>query len=99
MKILVAVYTEREVSNDLIKETANTLTDAIDGELHVLHVIELIPKRIALELPKEAIARRRNRAKSKMSELQEQYDFSNGALLEGPSPLKRDSLLCERNRS
>lgn len=99
MKILVAVYTEREVSNDLIKETANTLTDAIDGELHVLHVIELIPKRIALELPKEAIARRRNRAKSKMSELQEQYGFSNGALLEDPSPLKRDSLLCERNRS
>ncbi len=65
----------------------------------MLHVIELIPKRIALELPKEAIARRRNRAKSKMSELQEQYGFSNGDLLEGPSPLKRDSLLCERNRS
>lgn len=41
----------------------------------MLHVIELIPKRIALELPKEAIARRRNRAKSKMSELQEQYGF------------------------
>jgi len=83
-KVLVAVDTGREGGNDLIMETANTLTDTMGGELHVLHVIEPIPKRIAPELPKEALARRKIHAEAEMSELQKHYGFANGALREGP---------------
>jgi universal stress protein F len=83
-KVLVAIDVAREAGNDTIMEMAQKLAHTIDGELILLHVIEPIPRRVLLELPKEALARRKSHADEEMEKLSKQYDCADGIVREGP---------------
>lgn len=87
-KILVAIDVARENGNDMIMETAQKIARADDGELFLLHVIEPIPRRVLLELPKEALARRKTHADEEMGKLLAQYDCNNGIVREGPPSIE-----------
>ena len=82
-KILVAIDVARENGNDMIMETAQKIARAVDGELFLLHVIEPIPRRVLLELSKEALARRKTHADEEMEKLLAQYDCNSGVVREG----------------
>jgi len=83
-KVLVAVDFGREGGNDTLMATAQAIAGAIGGELHLLHVVEPIPKRVIPELPQDVMSRYKSHADEEMKKLLAQYDCASGVVHNGP---------------
>ena len=82
-KILVAINTGREGGNDLVLETADTLAKAMDGELILVHAIEMIPAYVAAEISMVVINDRRDEVEAEMAGLAAKCQNATSVVLDG----------------
>lgn len=82
-KILVAVDVARDGGNDAVMRTARELSDAMGGELILLHVVEPLPGYIHAQIPNEALAQRLFEIEKELKDLAERYKTSELVIREG----------------
>lgn len=83
-KILVAIDIARHGGNDMVLATAKKLATAMEGEIHLFHALEPIPKHILSEMPEEVASKSRTFAEEGLAKLVAEHGCADGALREGP---------------